>query len=90
MVTCSVGLLLRSSAGGSPATEPPLAGAGVARLPRAIRLGLIVMVLSILLDWGVIRLVYGDRPAPHASLHIRFGPNATATKAKPSPGAPHP
>ena len=32
---------------------------------------------AIVFDWAVVRAVYGDRFAGHASLHIRFGPNAT-------------
>ena len=30
--------------------------------------------LSIVIDWAVVRAIYGDRFAGHASNHIRFGP----------------
>lgn len=35
-------------------------------------------------------LLYGKQHIPNAGLHIRFGPNATATKAKPKAGHDHP
>jgi hypothetical protein len=53
------------------------------RLGRDVVLGLLAAILAILMDWGIVRAVYGDRFAGHAGLHIRFGPNAT-TRAKPS------
>jgi len=59
-------------------------------LTNAVRLGLALMVLSTVAHWGIVRATYGDRFAGQAGLHIRFGPNATATAEKPKPGAPHP
>jgi hypothetical protein len=50
---------------------------GGPRPARALALGLLVAAASILLDWAVVRAIYGDRFAGHASLHIRFGPRAT-------------
>jgi hypothetical protein len=47
-------------------------------------LGLGAAILSILIDWALVRAIYGDRFAGHASLHIRFGPNATVNR----PGSP--
>jgi hypothetical protein len=48
---------------------------------RAIRRALLVCsaaaVVAIGLDWAIVRAIYGDRFAGHASLHIRFGPRAT-------------
>ena len=85
---CSVGIFLSA-----PALERERSGVGFSwprLLPKTIFVGLIAMVLSVLADWGVTRALYGDQPAPHASKHIRFGPNATATKEKPKPGVPHP
>ncbi len=65
-----------------------LLGAGARRdvaptepAPRAIRravlVGGVAAVVAIGLDWGIVRAIYGDRFAGHASLHIRFGPRAT-------------
>jgi hypothetical protein len=49
-----------------------------------------VAALTIVADWALVRAVYGNQFAGHAALHIRFGPNATATKAKPRADQPHP
>lgn len=61
-----------------PGTAPPHA------LARVLAVGVVLSALSIAVDWGVVRAVYGDRFAGHANLHIRFGPNATVNK----PGSP--
>jgi hypothetical protein len=87
-VFCTVMTLL------SAKPRPELA----AQTPRGRRLhlriattaGIAGMILSVLLDWGIVRAVYGDKFAGHAGLHIRFGPNATGTKLKPPAGRPHP
>lgn len=47
---------------------------------RAVLVGVLVSCLSIVADWAIVRLVYGDRFAGHAGLHLRFGPNATTSK----------
>jgi hypothetical protein len=52
--------------------------------------GLIASVLITLAEWGITRALYGDKHAPFSGLHIRFGPNATATKSKPKAGQQHP
>jgi hypothetical protein len=57
---------------------------------KTIAIGTVAGALSIVADWGLIRSIYGDRPAGYASKHIRFGPEATATKAKPPANVPHP
>jgi len=57
---------------------------------RATVIGLGAATLSVLADWAIVRGIYGDRPAGDASKHIRFGPDATATKEKPKAGVPHP
>lgn len=61
---------------------------------RAVRttlvLALLVAVLGSFVPWGITRAVYGDKFAGSSRLHIRFGPNANATKAKPAKGQPHP
>lgn len=47
---------------------------------RAVVVGLVAASLAILADWAIVRSLYGDRFADHASLHIRFGPDATTTR----------
>lgn len=58
-----------------PASYTPL-------LKRTLALGFALMALTTLLDWGIVRAIYGDRyaGARYAGLHIRFGPNATLDK----------
>jgi hypothetical protein len=34
------------------------------------------------IDWAIVRGIYGDRFAGHSGLHIRFGPGATTHSAK--------
>jgi hypothetical protein len=46
-------------------------------LARTLATGLLAAAGSILLDWAIVRAIYGDRFAGHANLHIRFGPRAT-------------
>ncbi len=70
----------------SASTIPAMPGI----LRRVLVIGLLGTLLSIAADWAIIRGVWGNEFAGHAALHIRFGPNATATKEKPSPGKPHP
>jgi hypothetical protein len=78
-VACSLILLLASPARGEEA-------AGVAPIPEATRpvrwgrlvaAGVAASLLAIMLDWALVRGIYGDRFAGHANLHIRFGPKAT-------------
>ncbi len=52
--------------------------------------GAIATVLITLAEWGLTHAIYGKQHIPHAGLHIRFGPDATATKAKPRAGENHP
>jgi len=52
--------------------------------------GSIATALATLAMWGITHAIYGDKHAPGAGLHIRFGPNATATKEKPKAGERHP
>ena len=53
-------------------------------------MGSIAMLLTTLAAWRITHAIYGDSHAPGAGLHIRFGPDATATKAKPKAGQEHP
>jgi hypothetical protein len=57
---------------------------------RIVAIGMAALVLTVTLDWAIVRAIYGNRFAGHAGLHIRFGPNATANRAKPNPNQPHP
>jgi hypothetical protein len=85
---CTVGVLLSA-----PALEPTPPPAGFpwrGWLPRTILAGCLAAVVSVAADWAVVRGIYGDRPVGGAAKHIRFGPNATATKEKPGAAAPHP
>jgi hypothetical protein len=59
------------------APPPHTEDAGRPRLARTLLVGLLTAAASILLDWAVVRAIYGDTFAGHASLHIRFGPRAT-------------
>jgi len=87
-VLCTVGVLLAARVVDWPPAQPAVAWAGVLR--RTVVLGLLATVVAVVADWGIVRGVYGDRPAAGASKHIRFGPDATVTKNKPTPGVPHP
>jgi len=85
---CTIGIFLSA-----PANRRELPGADFSwgrLVPRVAILGLVASALSVLVDWGVVRAVFGDRHVSNASLHIRFGPDATATKKKPLPGVLHP
>ena len=57
---------------------------------KTVIIGLIAMAVTTLTFWGVTHAIYGTSHAPDAGLHIRFGPNATATKEKPKSGQAHP
>jgi hypothetical protein len=57
---------------------------------RVAALGVVGFALSVMADWALVRGVYGDQFAGEGRLHIRFGPNATATPDRPRPDQPHP
>jgi hypothetical protein len=84
--TFCTGLILLAPAGDK---EPP-----EIQRPFSIRKLLVLGVGAFLFftpgAWVLIRIAYGNKPPPQANLHIRFGPNATATSAPPSPNKPHP
>lgn len=61
-----------------------------ALLKKAVTVGLLASVLSLLADWGITRAMYGETQAGFSAKHIRFGANATATAEKPKAGQPHP
>ena len=57
---------------------------------RAVVMGAARLAVSVLLQWGIVRAVYGDQFAGYSGKHIRFGPSATARNKKPVSGQPHP
>jgi hypothetical protein len=85
-VICAVMLLTApacaEAAGSAPsaASRPTTAG-----WRRLVLVGSVAALVSILLDWAIVRAIYGDLFAGHAGLNIRFGPNATTHS---STGAP--
>lgn len=87
-VLCTAGVLLAA-----PAPGPEPAGHAARFRPpirKAVLAGLALMLVSVLADWGGKHALFGNSFAGHAGRHVRFGPDATATTAKPGPGAPHP
>ena len=48
-----------------------------ARWGRLVAMGAGAALIAVLVDWAIVRGLYGDRFADHARLSIRFGPNAT-------------
>ncbi len=85
---CTVGIFLSAPSANRELPAPGFAWSPVLR--KTILFGSLLAALSVLGDWAVIRGLFGDRPVGNASKHIRFGPDATATKEKPKVGAPHP
>lgn len=51
-------------------------------LERTLAAGVVAATLSIVVDWGVVRAIYGDRFAGHSTREIRFGPEATNKRVK--------
>jgi hypothetical protein len=49
---------------------------------RLVAAGLLVALVAVVVDWAIVRGIYGDRFAGHAGLHIRFGPNATTSASR--------
>lgn len=68
----------------------PRSGRWWPRIGRTAALGLAGFVVSVGVDWRVVRVLYGNQPAGFHGLHIRFGPDATATAERPKAGQPHP
>jgi hypothetical protein len=86
-VLCTLLLLLASPEARSSASADETAEVEIVRRPRlrrTVAIGLTAALLSILIDWGVVRAIHGDRYAgrPFANLHIRFGPHATTMPTK--------
>jgi hypothetical protein len=53
-----------------------------AGLPAIVACGLAAAAGAVLIDWAVVRAIYGDRFAGHANMHIRFGPRSTINRAE--------
>ena len=91
-ITWQMILLMALGAQGMPIHEPIsqaiILYAGWVQ--KTVIAGSIAMVLMTLAEWRITHAIYGDKHAPGAGLHIRFGPNATTTKAKPKTGQKHP
>ena len=52
--------------------------------------GIVVLVGTTVVFWGIKHLLYGKEHAGGAALHIRFGADSNAPKAKPKAGEQHP
>jgi hypothetical protein len=50
-----------------------------ARWGRLVAIGLMAALVSVIIDWAIVRRIYGDKFAGHAGLSIRFGPSATTS-----------
>jgi hypothetical protein len=84
-VICALILLLASPSRDEAATAPsPATHERPIRWSRLIAWCVAASSLAIVADWAIVRAIYGDRFAGHASLHIRFGPRATVN----DPNAP--
>ncbi len=57
--------------------QAPPEGRARPGLTGTIAAGLLAAIISIVVDWAVVRAIYGDQFAGHAGKHIRFGPDAT-------------
>lgn len=81
-VVCALLLLLASPARGREPERPVARHDGrgrTIRWGRLITACIAASLLAIVADWAIVRGIYGDRFAGHASLHIRFGPRATVS-----------
>ena len=59
-------------------------------LNGALLAGFAVLTGSSLLFWLITQMLYDRQPVGHSGLHIRFGPNRTATTDRPKSGQAHP
>jgi hypothetical protein len=81
-LACTLIVLLAPESAPEPAERPmpPAAQQPGPGLAGMVALGLAAAILSMLVDWAVVRAIYGDRFAGHAGRHIRFGPNSTINR----------
>ena len=88
-VVCTVLLALGTQAVSTrEATSQAMPYTGL--ILNMVIVGIIAMILTTLAEWLITHAIYGHNQAPGSGLHIRFGPNATATKTKPEADARHP
>ena len=59
-------------------------------IEQSFWIGFFVSAILLLVFFALTFVLFGKQHIPNAGLHIRFGPNANATKAKPSAGHEHP
>lgn len=86
-VLCTVLLLFCAP----PSTLPMMKAVDFpSAIGKTIGVGTVGAIVAVVLQWTVVRAIYGDQFAGHAGKHIRFGPDATATSKRPVPGQPHP
>jgi len=52
--------------------------------------GTVITLVVITIYWSLTRILFKNNPIDHSGLHIRFGPDRTATKVKPKQGESHP
>lgn len=84
-------ILLVSAAAPLPGGEPLPGDQSRAQmtLVGTVAVGAAAAIFSIVLDWAIVRAIYGDRFAGHAGLHIRFGPQATINQLENPDRAPN-
>ncbi len=80
---CTLLLLLCSQLPGRFPVRPLADYAPLIR--KSLLLGAAALVLFPVVDWGIVRALYGNTFAGYAGLHIRFGPHATIHIPDPSP-----
>ncbi len=86
-ILCTVLVLLLSDRRLTVPSAPVTRYAGL--LGRTLAVGVLAFVLSLGIQTGVARLLYGNEHAPGAGKHVRFGTDATA-KGGPATGKAHP
>ncbi len=73
-------LLLLGSPPWRPGELPTSAESARPGLGHTVVAGVLTAAVSIVVDWAIVRGIYGDRFAGHAQKHIRFGPDATINR----------
>jgi hypothetical protein len=81
-LACTLVALLCSDSRNERHSQPDVITQSRVRLGATVALGLAAALLSIVADWAIVRMIYGDRFAGYANLHIRFGPRATVNQTQ--------
>jgi hypothetical protein len=79
---CLTLLVLLGSARPRDRMAPPIEPNWRSLLPRTAALAMLAMVAAAMVDFGVVRAIYGERFAGHAGYHLRFGDPATRPVVK--------